>query len=411
MQLFVLSLFPSRAQLLELKNALVVVGVIGRSKCPRANKMCAFDMEPEPTHKPADGQIQCYYKPGTNTLLLHFETPHDEAVMGQLLQQQTSIDFDNFYEQMRSRFVRSMLLALHVCHILVYVETGQTFDSTLVTILQLLKLVRERHVLEFLPQLLREAGLSQLLGERGRLCTPRMLFVFENYPRDEEKSKECVSAYEFQTEDTIYELLRQYNIVTNNAASSLLALPNNKQFVFFNAHEQLHPDNLLKAIEVLHTTLYKPDAKEEEEDSEILALAPFDGFVKPYGDAYETQDTEEQAYKKQHTVWHFLQQHVRDALQGNFDEGSFKQVSHAAHFQLLNIKNWLSCMATLHKLFVEHTRDASFVSSNASYVSSHRALPRESPTIFLFQYTHSKAFCRSSTTASTMSASKLATIS
>lgn len=358
---------------MALKNALVVVGVIGRSKCPRANKMCAFNMEPETTHKPKDGHIQCYYKPGTNTLLLHFETPHDESVMGQVLLQQTSIDFDSFYEQMRSRFVRSMLLALHVCHILVYVETAASFDTTLVTICQLLKFVRERFVLEFLPQMLREAGLAHLLTERGRLCTPRMLFLFENYPRDEEKTKEFVSAYEFQTEDTIYELLRQYNIVTNKAESSLLALPNNKQFVFFNAHEQLHPDNLLQAIEALHTTMYKPDAKEEEEDLEIIALAPFDGFVKPYGNGYEAQESEEQAYKRKHTVWHFLQRHVQDALQGSsFDEGSFKQCGLATHFQLLNIKEWHSCMATLHKLLVENARDASYVTTNAAYVSCQR---------------------------------------
>ncbi|KAH8419340.1 hypothetical protein KR222_005657, partial [Zaprionus bogoriensis] len=360
-------------QLLALKTSLVVVGVIGRSQCPRANKMCAFGMEPELAHTPEDGQILCYYKPGTNTLLLHFETPHDEAVMQQLLlqqPQQKSLDFDAFYEQLRSRFVRTMLLVLHACHIVVYVETAPTFETTLVTAFQLLKLLRERHVLEFLPQMLREVGLSQLLGERARLCTPRLLFLFENYPRDEEKTRECVSAFEFQTEDIVYELLRQYNIVNTNAGNSLLALPNNKQFVFYNAHELLRPDQLLQAIEALHTTMRKPDTKEEEEDLEILALAPFEGFVKPYSDANETEESEEQAYRQKHTVWNFLQRHVQDALQGCFDEGSFKQSqtqAQATHMQLLNAKDWHNCMSALHRLLVANAQDPHFVTSNASY--------------------------------------------
>ncbi|KAL7741359.1 hypothetical protein ACLKA6_013802 [Drosophila palustris] len=355
------------ALLSELKHSLVIVGVIGRSKCPQANKMCAFDMKPDVEQEPADGQIQCYYKPGTNTLLLHFQTTYDEAVMGRLVLQQKSLVFDSFYEQVRCRFIRSMLLALHVCHILVYVETAPTFDPTLVTICQLLKYVREQHVLEFLPQLLRETGAGQLLGERGRLCTPRMLFLFENYPVDEERTRECISGYEFQTEDRIYELLRQCNIVTNSAASSLLALPNNKQFVFYNAYEELRPDLLLQSIEALQLTMHKPDAKEEEEDMEILELAPFKGFVKPFGDSFEACQSEEQIYKESHTVWKFLQRHVQDALDGVFDEGSFKQLTHSSQCQLLSSKDWHNCMAIMHNLLIENANDVNCTTSNVAY--------------------------------------------
>ncbi|KAH8271669.1 hypothetical protein KR044_000659 [Drosophila immigrans] len=350
--------------LAELKESLVIVGVIGRSNCAQANKMCAFDMEPDVSTPPTDGQIQCYYKPGTNTLLLHFQTTHDEAVMTQLLLQQTSMQFDSFYEQMRCRFVRSMLLALHVCHIIVYVETSSTFDASFVTICQLLKFVREQQVQEFLPQLLGD----NLLGEHGRLCTPRMLFLFENYPPDEEQTREAISAYEFRTEDCIYELLRQHNIVTNNPNSSLLALPNNKQFVFFNAYEQLRPDHLLNAIELLQQTMLKPDAKEEEEDLEILALAPFEGFVKPYGECFEAKQNEDQLYREQHTVWQFLQRHVQDALNGCFDEGSFKQLSQlTTQRQLLCSEDWHKCMARLHQILLQNAHVEGYSSSNVEY--------------------------------------------
>ncbi|EDW35812.1 GL17013 [Drosophila persimilis] len=341
----------------QLGRSLVVVGVIGRSRCVLANKMRAFGMEPPVDHEPTDGQLQCYYKPGSSTLLLHFETTFDDAILGQQIdetmeQDGAPFDFDGFYERMKCRFVRMMLLALHVCHILVYVETGQTFDLSLVTIFQLMKFAREQHLMQFLPSLLKETPAGRLLGEKCRLCTPRILFLFENFTHEEGKTRECVSACEFQTEDSIYELLRHHQIITNSSSSSLLALPNNKQFVFYNAHDQLHADRLLQSIEFLNLDMRKLDVKEEEDDLEVLELAPFDGFVKSFGESFESTNYEEQQYKTEHTAWHFLQRHVQDALLGCFDEGSFKQVPQRGQLQLLNAQEWHDCIAELHKLLV-----------------------------------------------------------
>lgn len=357
-----------------MRNSLVVVGIVGRSKGDQANKMQAFGMEPPLEHSPEDGQVQCFYKPGTSSLLLHFETTYDEAILNKMIDvsmedTENPFDFDCFYEKMRSRFVRMVLLALHTCHIVVYVETGQTFDPTLVTVFQLLKFAREQHLMQFLPQMLKGTPAARL-GERSRLCTPRILFLFENYPRDEAKTRECVSAFEFQTEDCIYELLRHHNIVTNNSSTSLMALPNNKQFVFFNAHEELNEDKLVKAMECLNAAMTKADVKEEEEDQEIIDLAPFEGFVKPFGRLIDEKALEEQQYKKEHTVWHFLQRHVQDALQGCFDEGSFKQQSQSGHFLQVSSKEWHECMATLYQLLVENAKDPnSQETNNEEYVS------------------------------------------
>ncbi|KAH8333123.1 hypothetical protein KR074_006248, partial [Drosophila pseudoananassae] len=357
-------------ELLQLETSIVVVGIVGRSKCERANKMEAFGMSPPAGHAPADGQVQCYYKRGTSCLFLHFETTYDEAILHRMIEdsiadKQNAFDFDQFYERMRSRFVRMMLLALHTCHIVVYVETGPNFDPALVTVFQLLKFAREQHLKQFLPQMLRDSSAAKI-GEKSRLCTPRILFLFENFPTDESKTRENVSAHEFQTEDNIYELLRHHHIFTNSSTSSLIALPNNKQFVFFNAHEELHPDYLLKAIDCLNKTMFKPDMREEEEDLEILELAPFEGFCKPFGPPGE-RDAEEKQYKRQHTAWNFLQRHIEDALHGCFDEGSFKQLPHLGQFQLLSFPEWHGCMDTLTKLLVENAKDPSFETSNEEY--------------------------------------------
>ncbi|XP_068150247.1 nonsense-mediated mRNA decay factor SMG8 [Drosophila tropicalis] len=364
-------------QLLKLGDSLVVVGVLGRSRNRHANKMQAFGMKPSSSnYQPIEGQMLCYFKPGTSTLFLHFETPWDEVILSKLLldeKEPEEFDFDQFYETTRNRCIRQMTLALHVCHILIYVETSQIFDMKLVTIFQLLKQVREQQIMQFVPQLLTELPLVGR-GGKCRLCTPRILFLFENYPHDEEKTKETISAYEFQTEDSIYQLLRHHNIVTNSSSSSLLALPNNKQFVFYNAYENLHPDRLLQAIDSLNQAIQKTDLKEDEEDLEILELSPFEGFVKPFGEfpvsraiTLSPQDEEDQ-YKKDHTAWHFLQRHVQDALKNCFDEGSFKQGSpQGQQFQKLNINDWHKWMDNLYKILVANVANSNYETNNEEY--------------------------------------------
>ncbi|XP_033149642.1 protein SMG8 [Drosophila busckii] len=354
------------AELLEVDSALVVAAVIGKSADFAANKMCAFDMERPKGLKLEDGQILCYFKPGTQILFLHFETTYDEALLSQLLAKQTApLDIDSFYEQLRNRFVRQLLLALHVCHIVLYVEIAPTFDRSLPNIFQLLKFVREQHLLEFMPQLLRESGIH-CVGDKARLCAPRLLFLFENYPEDEQKTRECISAYEFETEDIVYEQLRQHHIVNNTSNNSLLALPNNKQFVFYNAYEPLRPDYMHPALELFKDSLYSAEFNEDEDDFEVLELAPFEGFARPTAPVNE-QELEEQSFKEKHNVWHFLQRHVQDALNGNYDEGSFKQQTQAAQCKLLSFKDWLPYMQTMQKFLIAAEQNASFASRNAEY--------------------------------------------
>ncbi|KAH8285784.1 hypothetical protein KR018_003922 [Drosophila ironensis] len=359
-------------ELLQLKPGLPVVGIVGRSRCKHANKMCAFGMEPPADHVPVEGQVQWYYKPGTSCLLMHFESSYDEALTGQMIEdsmKETSakaFDFDSFYERMRCRFLRTLLMALHTCHIVVYVETGPTFDPTLVTVFQLLKFTREQQLPLFLPHLLRDTPAARL-GEKARLCAPRMLFLFENYPGDMAKTRECVSAFESQTEDSIYELLRRHNIVTNSSSTSMLALTNNKQFVFFNAHEELHVDHLQKAIECLKETLFKPETKEEDEEQELLDLAPFEGFVKPFRPVGKPREGDEQQFKRQHTAWNFLQKHIQDVLHSSFDEGSFKQLPQLRQFHLLGYKDWQDCRDALNKVLVDNAKDPNYETKNEDY--------------------------------------------
>lgn len=90
-------------------------------------------------------------------------------------------------------------------------------------------------------------------------------------------------------EDSIYKMLRNEFIITNNrllffiqykytfcqeifpySAMSLFSIPSNKRFVYYNTNSLMRRDPLLKSISLLQTFLQKPNFKEDEDDFEDL---------------------------------------------------------------------------------------------------------------------------------------------
>ena len=92
------------------------------------------------------GQIQFYYNRKESMLLLHFETSYDAACMQKMLEkelaEQSFDQFMLFNQRVRNRFARMLLFAMHVCHLLVFVELNVTFDASLLTLFSSLKRIR-----------------------------------------------------------------------------------------------------------------------------------------------------------------------------------------------------------------------------------------------------------------------------
>lgn len=72
-----------------------------------------------------------------------------------------------------------LLFATQICHIIVLVETGKVFDASYLSMFKALKTIRERYVLKFLPKLLKNSNAGAFMGKDGRLCSPRIIFMFE----------------------------------------------------------------------------------------------------------------------------------------------------------------------------------------------------------------------------------------
>lgn len=203
---------------------LIIVGVIGKSSFEDCNKLAGFnilDVAPSLlSHEPKEGQITFYHKPGDEILFIHFETTFDNFCVEKMLDEwMNSGQFEQFMifnSEVKTRFARSLLFATHICHVVVLVETGNNFDPSYLSLFKSLKVLREKHVAKFLPKLAKAANLPLALGKESRLCCPRFIFFFENFPDEDGTSKEDISKFEFQVEDNIYKMLRNDFIIMNN---------------------------------------------------------------------------------------------------------------------------------------------------------------------------------------------------
>lgn len=246
---------------------MVVVGVLGKSQQPDCNKMTGFEVlnefpaladQPQGSSSstyPPDGQISFYFERSAPVLYMHFVTPFDTAVAlranhtpSDTVEPTKSIIAIN--SEVRQSFAQTLMLAIQMCHIVVLVETGRSFDSSYLSMFKALKNVRDRYVIPTLPKLLKGTPAAPFMGKDARFCSPRFLFYFEQCLYDPENS-EALNRLEFDMEDKIYRMLRNEYIITNNSANSLFSIPRNKRFVFINADEEALKDPLTESIETL----------------------------------------------------------------------------------------------------------------------------------------------------------------
>ncbi|XP_073826726.1 nonsense-mediated mRNA decay factor SMG8 [Musca autumnalis] len=354
----------------------VVVGVIGKSAFPDCNKMAALDvLGCHPSilkHEPQEGQIQFYFNPLESILYLHFETSFDSACMQQMLlddlEKQKFEDFLTFNQKVRSRFARMFLFATQVCHLIVFVELSVTFDASLLGIFKALKIIRDRHVLKFFPKLLKNSNTGYILGKPARLCSPRVIFLFENLPDGHEKTKDAISKFEFDVEDNIYKMLRNEFIVVNNSNNSLFSIPVNLRFVYYNLNEKLREDPLLKSVNLLQDLLHKPNFTQD--DDELEDLLPYKGFGKPlsFSNLSIKSESSEDLYVKNRKFMDLLKDHVEQAFKTGFNDNLIK-FKGKHYFVLLNFKSWYEIFKMLHKLFIENPDNPEFEANDPDYKS------------------------------------------
>ncbi|KAJ6629545.1 Nonsense-mediated mRNA decay factor SMG8, partial [Pseudolycoriella hygida] len=314
----------------------VVVGVLGKSSHADCNKLAGFkilDFYPSlASSTPRDGRITFYFKETENVLYVHFESTFDEYVLKDLEKignmQSAPLNFHEFHSRARTKFARILLFATQICHIIVLVETGKMFDASYLSMFKALKTIRERYILKFLPKLLKNSNAGTFMGKDGRLCSPRIIFMFERCLL-ECRDADALQKLEFDIEDRIYKMLRTEFIITNNSSISLFSIPRNQRYVYVNDDPEIRSDPLIDSIDNLMTFIDKASSKEKVSD-DWEDIRPIKGFAKPLRLYREPRESDKPEKPKQRSIVDLLNVHINEALRTGFDDSvsKFKGKSH-----------------------------------------------------------------------------------
>ncbi|RWS22219.1 protein smg8-like protein, partial [Leptotrombidium deliense] len=159
-----------------------------------------------------------------------------------------------------------MLMLFLLSHIVVITNPKLQFDLNYLQIFRHLEATRLK-LQPYITEILRSIpGLSSDWVTFGRLCSPRVLFVFENYENNDLILKNKVN-YEKYLEDQIYRFLRKSRIITNICSNSLFAICNQTDFVFIATNDVTIRDPQTFFLDLLVKYCNSENIVEEREES------------------------------------------------------------------------------------------------------------------------------------------------
>ncbi|KAH9504385.1 Protein smg8 [Bulinus truncatus] len=145
------------------------------------------------------------------------------------------------------RHAKTLLLLFNLSHIMILCHPGSSFDLSYLKLFHILDNIRAKIQPGFIETLANIPGVSKDWANFGRVCTPRMLFVFESpaidlQPDDTDTGsakvlKKCPPMRKLQMciEDMIFRILRKTRAITNVSNNSLFSVPINQPYVYLCA--------------------------------------------------------------------------------------------------------------------------------------------------------------------------------
>ncbi|PIK35658.1 hypothetical protein BSL78_27510 [Apostichopus japonicus] len=194
----------------------------------------------------------------------------------------------------------------------------------------------------------------------GRMCLPRLLFVFQknDLPTEEligsrvdgkqirgkVKKLNTVQKVQQNLEDQIFRILRKSRVLTNNLNHCLFSVPANQAFVFIASGSE--PEQT--PMDVL-TSSFRSDLKTEDFDEGLLELGvPDNPTIPVFIDSLPTLTTN----RESHSFKSFLQQHIDIILNGKGFEDSLVRGTSAAHFEFPTLRNWIKVADMMYELYM-----------------------------------------------------------
>jgi len=289
-------------------------------------------------------------------IFLHMRSCMDAYVMAEkckkLEESMRGKGFLSLWSSKRYEHAKALLFLFQVSHILVCVQPGHTVDISYIHLFKSLDNLRNK-LQGPVAKLIRDVpGLAKEWINQGRLCSPRVLFLFLSAPlslrgtrglRDDRKDAKPhrnipIKRLEFSLEDQIYRILRKARIITNIAGNSLFALPANQEFVFVETgNEGTRMDPSTGILNSLYAAM-------NGDTSDQFAYA---------GPFYSQQFTEEMKPKR--SFARFLSEHINKAFEKGFYDNvnKYGSTGGTSLWEIPSLSHWTQVANLLYRFFTE----------------------------------------------------------
>lgn len=164
--------------------------------------------------------IEGYYDEENQIVYLHVRSLLDaenllkryDILQEKYKKEHNTDDFLYIYDEVKSSFARALFFVLHVSHIVVLSHPSSTFDISYIQYFKGIESMGHGYHEKMTGILSSIEGLSTDWATNWRPCTPRLIFYFENCPKNITNLKKL----EHNIEDHIYHILRKTRIISSN---------------------------------------------------------------------------------------------------------------------------------------------------------------------------------------------------
>jgi protein SMG8 len=256
---------------------------------------------------------------------------------------------------------KALLLLFLISQIVIVNHPTVQIDISWMSTFRTLEQLR-RHILPNLQKVMQTIPeMSANWIQLGRLCSPRVLFVFNGSSYDFFKANESNQdqvmknkrKYELQLEDQLYRVLRNCRVITNICSNSLFAICNQTEFVFITSKSD-RLDNYHTFYEELIDHYVTEFTQNSSNPKQMDKMFEFES---------KTNSNDLSLNKNHVNFFEFLWKHVDTALSKGFDDNVGKH-NVGSLFQLPSLQTFINVTATLTDYFFKNEQKPIDLSKN-----------------------------------------------
>lgn len=303
----------------------------------------------EPTvDKSVLSEIEGYYCAQQKIIYLHLRGVYDTHTLTGICQQLSSEleekSFLSVWTHLKHKYAQALLFLFSVSHIMIYSHPSHVFDTSCIHLFKALDSIRlkiQGSVCEILGKI---CGINSEWASNGRMCSPRVLFLFQSCPpalqrqmNKQGESRLTIKKFEHALEDQIYYILRKRKVITHMSANSLFAIPANQEFVYVLSHKEPSQDWIPFLVNSLVELCKTPNLTAEQNHCNF---------------GYESLPSSSDSGGPANSFQKFLQQHVDQAFVKGFDDNIGRNGPNVSNFVVPAVGVWVKASNALYSVLV-----------------------------------------------------------